>query len=96
MTEARETTGDARERSVRFIVSRVTIDMRDYEPMDRVVGPNGQEWRDHLYNLHTEADVLDHWAYNAAANGVTDVSQLDGWADVPPGVVTFSVERDDA
>jgi hypothetical protein len=32
-----------------------------------------------------------HLAYNALANGVQDASRLDGWADIPRGVVTMDV-----
>ena len=64
----------------------------DYKPLlDRVTGPDGDKWRQQAYNLHTEDDVLDHWASNAIANGVVDVCQLDGWADVPAETVTFQV-----
>jgi hypothetical protein len=78
---------------IRCIGVRVVIDIRDREPIERVTGPGGDEWRAHLYPLRTEDDVLDHWAYNAAMNGVVDVCQLDGWADVPAETVTFRVER---
>jgi hypothetical protein len=73
------------------MVAIVSMEISDREPIERVTGPGGDEWRAHLYDLHTEQDVLDHWADNAIRNGVRDVSELDGWADVPRGVVTFSV-----
>lgn len=46
-------------------------------------------WRDTFYNLETEEDVLDMWAWNAVSNNVTDVANLDGWADLPSGSITF-------
>jgi hypothetical protein len=72
-------------------VSIVEITVNDPEPIERVTGPGGDEWRSHLYDLRTEQDVLDHWAANAIRNGVRDVSELDGWADVPAGTVTMTV-----
>lgn len=78
---------------IRCVRHSVRIDIRDREPIERVTGPNGDEWRAHMYpSIKTEDDVFEHWAYNAATWGLTDVSQLDGWADVPAGVVTFTVE----
>jgi hypothetical protein len=76
---------------IRSVVARVAVDIRDREPVERVIGAGGDEWREHLYDLRTEGDVLDHWAYNAVVNGTRDVSELDGWADVPAGTVTFRV-----
>jgi hypothetical protein len=76
---------------VRSVVVRVAVDIGDREPVERVIGAGGDEWRECLYDLRTEDDVLDHWAYNAVVNGIRDVSELDGWADVLRGTVTFRV-----
>ena len=46
-------------------------------------------------DIQTRADVLRHWAYNAVANGVTDVSRLDGWACDPAEVVKIEVDEYD-
>jgi hypothetical protein len=73
------------------MLASVTIKMTDREPIERVVGPDGDNWRSQMYDLHTEADVLEHWAGNALRNGIVDVCQLDGWADVPAETVTFTV-----
>lgn len=47
------------------------------------------------YRTGTRAMTPDegkmHLAYNALANGVEDASRLDGWADLPRGVVTLFV-----
>jgi hypothetical protein len=59
------------------------------DPFERVTGPEGDEFRKTLYELRTQEEVLDHWAYNAACNGVTDASELDGWADLEKGQVTM-------
>lgn len=52
----------------------------------------GSGWRNVYYPLTTLGQVLEHWTFNAVQNGITDVSRLDGWADLDPGVVTVSVE----
>jgi hypothetical protein len=39
----------------------------------------------------TEAEGINHLAYNAVANGVHDAARLDGWADLERGVVTMDV-----
>lgn len=71
----------------------VEINIVDREPIERVTGPNGDGWREVLYKtLKTEDDVLKHWAFNAVQNNVSDISQLDGWADLNPGVVTMRVD----
>lgn len=73
------------------VAAYVDITIKDREPIERVTGPNGDEWRAALYPLHTEADVLEHWAQVAVISGAVDVCQLDGWADVKAEVVTFAV-----
>lgn len=78
--------------TIRCVHSQVFIEIHDREPIERITGPNGDEWRAQMYDLRTEDDVLNHWAYNAVANGIVDVCQLDGWADVPAETVTFRVE----
>lgn len=62
------------------------------DPFHRVTDPvEGAEFRLTLYDLFTEKDVLDHFVYNCAANGIEDASRLDGWADLTPGMVTMEV-----
>lgn len=73
------------------VTSYVHIAIKDREPIERVTGANGDEWRAAMYPLYTEADVLEHWAASAVTCGAVDVCQLDGWADVKAGVVTFGV-----
>lgn len=51
----------------------------------------GRGWRNVLYDLKTESDVIDMWASNALRNGVEDASALDGWGDLERGVVTMRV-----
>jgi hypothetical protein len=69
----------------------VKITVNDREAIERVTGPGGDEWRSYAYNLHTERDVLEHWSYNAVANGVERVNRLDGWADLPDDAVLLEV-----
>lgn len=73
----------------------VTITVRNADALDRVTGPNGDEWRAQFYRLHTVEDVLEHWTYNALVNGVFDVRRLEGWADLAAGAVAFDVEHAD-
>lgn len=73
------------------MAATVLVTINDREPIERVIGPNGDEWRRQAYPLRSEREVLNHWAYNAIANGIVDVCQLDGWADVPAETVTFDV-----
>lgn len=74
--------------------ARATVRFVFGEPSDaitRITGPAGDEWRAQMYALRTEADVYQHWAYNALSNGVTRVNSLDGWADLPDDAVRFAV-----
>lgn len=52
-----------------------------------------EEFQKHLYGdaVRDKQTVLEHWAYNAALNGVDDASRLDGWGDLERGMVTFRV-----
>jgi hypothetical protein len=61
------------------------------EAIERVTGTEGDAWRKQAYDLHTENQVLEHWARNCIVGGVEDISTLDGWADVAPGTITMSV-----
>lgn len=81
----------ARERSV-TVEQSVKITINNEDAIERITGPKGDEWRAHLYDIKTEDDILEHWAYNAIANDVTDARALDGWADLEPGEVTMEVE----
>lgn len=70
---------------------QVRIVVSDIDAIERVIGPKGDEWRSQFYNLETAAEVVEHWAYNAIANGIDDAYNLDGWADLPKDAVTFEV-----
>jgi hypothetical protein len=70
----------------------VEIEVNDRDAIDRVTGPAGSEWRAHAYALYTERDVLEHWAYNAVANGVQLACQLNGWADMNDDAVRMHVK----
>ncbi len=73
------------------VPTRVAVEIRDPEAVTRVTGPGGDEWRSQFYALRTEDDVFEHFAYNAAKNGVTRANQLEGWGDLDDEAVTFRV-----
>lgn len=58
------------------------------DAITRVTGPGGDDWRRSFTNARTRDDVLEHWAI-AAVDGAHDAHDLDGWADLAPGTVTF-------
>jgi hypothetical protein len=74
------------------IAASVTV--HDPEPIERVTGPGGDEWRSQFYDLHTAEDVIEHFVFNAI-QGVHDITKLDGWADVDPAAVTIAIEDTD-
>lgn len=73
----------------------VEVAINDPDVVGRITGPGGDEWREHLYKLDTEDEVLEHLAYNLIANGVSQVRRLDGWADMPNDAATMSFGDDD-
>lgn len=73
------------------IEATVLITINDSDVLGRVTGPGGDEWRAFAYPFHSEADVLNHFAYNAVANGVGRCNVLDGWADLPDDAARFDV-----
>lgn len=71
----------------------VCIDVWDPAVIERVTGPDGDEWRSQFYrSIRTAEDVVAHFAYNALANGITDISRLDGWADCSPDAVDIFID----
>lgn len=71
----------------------VEFDVRDEG--DAISRCGEKEWRDNFYNFSPEnlsRDVLEHWATNAIANGIEDVSRLEGWADLDPGQITMRID----
>ena len=78
----------------RFLVTtEVTAEIivNDEDVIERVTGPDGDEWRSKLYDLHTRDDVLNHLAYNCIVNGRRDVTMLDGWADLSRDVTRMDI-----
>lgn len=73
------------------VPTRVAVEIRDEEALTRVTGLGGDEWRSQFYALRTEQDVFEHFAYNAAKNGVTRANQLDGWTDLDDEAVRIRV-----
>lgn len=72
---------------------QVTITISDEAPVDVISRCFTDEWRDNFYDMSTEDDVIAHLAYNAAINGVIEIERLDGWGDVPRGMVRMEVEH---
>lgn len=73
----------------------VSFKVNNPDAIERVTGPNGDEWRKYGYSLHTVNDVLEHWTYNVICNGIADISRLDGWADLEDDAVTVNIEYAD-
>ena len=72
-----------------------TVTVNDSEPLERVTGTSGDEWRSQFYDLHTEEDVVEHFVFNAITNGVHDISRLEGWADCDPRSVVIEIDDTD-
>jgi hypothetical protein len=72
-----------------------TVIVNDREPLDRVTGPGGNEWRSQFYDLHTDEDVIEHFVFNAVMNHVHDITRLEGWADCDPAAVTIEIDVTD-
>lgn len=70
------------------VVVPVSIVVHDEEALSRGQDP---EWGEQLYGTMDEDAALRHWAHNAVANGVTTVTRLDGWADLPDNAVILEV-----
>lgn len=75
----------------------VRVDI-DEEAYDVGVFERAQEPDFPYFNLNdgvrtplTKDQVVAHLAHNALSNGVTDINELDGWADYPAGAVTLHV-----
>lgn len=65
---------------------------RDEDGNPQAVGSDLGGWQDIMYPLPDADDVLRHWAFNRVANGVSDPSLLDGWADLPAREVTVRID----
>ena len=70
----------------------VSISINDDDVIERVTGPEGDEFRASLYDLHTEEDVLAHLAFNCVQNGRRDFAMLDGWADLTREAGTMYID----
>jgi hypothetical protein len=69
-----------------------TVIVNDREPLERITGPGGDEWRSQFYALETDAEVVEHFVYNAVVNGVHDITRLDGWADCDPDAIKVEID----
>lgn len=69
------------------------ISLSDECPPDvitRASEPGFPYWQ-HNGEPLTFEQTIEHLAHNALSNGVTDLSDLDGWADLDRGVATMRV-----
>jgi len=69
--------------------AEVEITINDPDVIERVTGPDGDDWRHRYYDLYTKTEVLEHLAHNAF--DVNDACKLDGWTDCEPGAATMRV-----
>ena len=76
----------------RFFEVGVTLRLELNDPPDDWISRCfTEEWRSQLYSLKDEDEVYQHLLYNAAVNGVEDISRLEGWADIERGAVRLYV-----
>jgi hypothetical protein len=71
-----------------------TIEITGYAEIeidDEVIEVVNNEWREQFYNLRSEAEIVEHVAYNLLVNK-WQLSQLDGWADQPDDNATVTIE----
>lgn len=89
-----------REGAVRVVISDPNVVARCVENQDDDGVPQadvrgGTGWRNLYYgDLGTESKVIEHLAYNCAANGVERVNRLDGWADLADDAATMHIENE--
>ena len=69
----------------------VDVEIADDAPSDVLTRMQDPEHYEGLYGFMNEDQVLDHWVFNCIANGVEDVSRLDGWGDLDRGMVRVVV-----
>lgn len=71
----------------------VTIRVSDDAPADWLTRVTADDFPYKNVNGQpmTTADGMEMLAYNALRNGVDDARRLDGWADLPAGVLTMDV-----
>lgn len=71
------------------IRATVLIHVHDDEVFTRI---EEDDFKQSIGTYDSRQEVLEHFAFNAIANGVTDARSLDGWADLSPGVAIMQVE----
>jgi hypothetical protein len=76
------------EREVEAVVQITVNDSAPDDWLSEAIKPGGER---NYYGFETEEDVLDHFAYNAVFNGVTGAAELDGWGDLDPFDIIFTV-----
>lgn len=62
------------------VITTVRVNVDEDTP-DEFGSPWNPARMDDIYeSIRTPNDMLEHWAYNAVANGITNARRLDGWA----------------
>lgn len=52
-----------------------------------------RSYRNTLYRIDSEGDVLEMLLWNAAANGIRQANRLDGWADLDREAAEVRIDR---
>ena len=73
-----------------FALAVTITDDAPADVLERASMPGFPYWQANGQPL-TRSQLVDHLAHNALRNGVADLSQLDGWGDLEPGVATMAV-----
>lgn len=73
------------------MIAQVRVVIEDPDDVVGRVLENREGWRENFYELKDLNSILEMFAFNALANGETDVSRLDGWGDLDSGVATMRV-----
>jgi hypothetical protein len=70
-----------------------TVIVNDPDVIERITGPDGDEWRKQFYpTIETAENVMEHLVFNAVVNGVHDIARLDGWADCDSDAVKVEID----
>jgi hypothetical protein len=70
----------------------VVVTINDLDVIERITGPNGDEWRAQMYKIYTADEVIEHLARGHVMTGAERANQLDGWADCADDAATMGIE----
>lgn len=77
-----------------FITRTVTVEVviaDEAGRTDALTRWETKDWRTQFYAFEKQVDLFDHLFHNCVENGVRDLSRLDGWADLPEGLVMMRI-----